>query len=115
MLSNWERFAKRASFSSISPSRMALELKTCEYCEKSFPANKTGRPRRFCKIACSRAAKLRAAKGQNDPLAEKRERLAALMRSAGKDSPTLEHDIASLPPEHLDYLIDHYSAPIRVG
>ena len=75
---------------------MALELK-CKHCGKSFPANETGRPRRFCKIACSRAAKIRAAKGQveggmklkNDSLAEKRKALAALMRSAA--NATLPH------------------------
>ena len=50
---------------------------------------------------------------KNDSLAEKRKALAALMRSAAKDSPTLERDIASLPEDHLDYLTGYYSAPPR--
>ena len=52
---------------------------------------------------------------KNDPLAEKRKTLAALMRAAAKDSPTLERDIANLPENHLNFLIDHYSAKIYAG
>jgi hypothetical protein len=50
-----------------------------------------------------------------DPLAPKRVRLAELMHAAGKDSPTFERDIRSLPESQLDYVISYYGGGGSLG
>ena len=91
-------------------------MTTCAHCGEAFMPNDRGRPRRFCSVKCSRAAKRADQRAQEpakkpepaDPLAAKRERLVRLMTERLGREP-LRRDVDSLPEVVLDELITHYA------